>query len=67
VSRVVYANGSLVAATDSGVYGTSALSGSATNWTKVGSGLPNVQVQDLFVTSSAVYAVTHGRGAWRLP
>jgi len=67
VSRVVYDNGSLVAATDSGVYGTSAPSGSATNWVKVGRSMPNVQVQDLFVTSSAVYAITHGRGAFRLP
>jgi uncharacterized repeat protein (TIGR01451 family) len=26
-----------------------------------------VQVQDLYVVSNAIYAVTHGRGAWRLP
>jgi hypothetical protein len=66
VSRVVYDSGSLLAATDSGVYGTSAPSGSSTRWTKVGAGLPNVQTQDLVVTN-AVYVLTHGRGAWRLP
>jgi PKD repeat protein len=66
VSRVVYDNGALVAATDSGAYGTSAAAGSATAWSRVGSGLPNVQVQDLDVEADGLYAVTHGRGAWRL-
>lgn len=67
VSRVVYDKGSLLAATDGGVYGTAAPSGSSTSWTRVGTGLPNVQTQDLFVTSTSVYAITHGRGGWRLP
>ena len=69
VSRVVYDNGALVAATDAGVYATGAPSGSATSWTLVGIGLPKVQVQDLFVdpVSNDLYAVTHGRGAWKLP
>jgi hypothetical protein len=66
VSRVVYDQGALIAATDAGVYGTSAPAGNSTLWTKVGTGLPNVQVQDLDVESSGLYAVTHGRGAWRL-
>lgn len=30
-------------------------------------GLPNVQVQDLYVQSSGIIVVTHGRGAWSLP
>lgn len=67
VSRVVYDNGALLAATDSGVYGTATPSGSATKWTRVGTGLPNVQTQDLSVTANGVYVLTHGRGAWRLP
>jgi hypothetical protein len=69
VSRVAYDNGALIAATDAGVYGTGAPSGGATAWSLVGTGLPAVQVQDLFVdpVSNDVYAVTHGRGAWRLP
>jgi uncharacterized repeat protein (TIGR01451 family) len=67
VSRVVYDNGALIAGTDLGVYGTTAPAGSSTSWTHVGVGLPNVQVQDLFVQSSGLYIVTHGRGAWKLP
>jgi uncharacterized repeat protein (TIGR01451 family) len=67
VSRVVYDNGALVAGTDSGVYATGAPAGSSTAWTRVGTGLPNVQVQDLYVLSNNIYVVTHGRGAWKLP
>ncbi|HZE16503.1 MAG TPA: DUF11 domain-containing protein, partial [Mycobacterium sp.] len=69
VSHVVYDNGALVAGTDAGVYATGAAAGSATVWTALGSGLPNVQVQDLYVdpSNSNLYVVTHGRGAWVLP
>jgi hypothetical protein len=67
VSRVVYDNGALLAATDIGVFGAGAAAGSSTSWTRVGTGLPNVQVQDLNVETDGVYAVTHGRGAWKLP
>jgi uncharacterized repeat protein (TIGR01451 family) len=67
VSRVVYDNGALLAATDAGVYATGAPAGSSTAWTVVGTGLPNVQVQDLYVVGGSVYVVTHGRGAWKLP
>jgi uncharacterized repeat protein (TIGR01451 family) len=67
VSRVVYDNGALVAGTDTGVYATSAPAGGATTWTSVGTGLPNVQVQDLYVQNSGVIVLTHGRGAWSLP
>jgi hypothetical protein len=68
VSRVVYDRGALIAATDAGVYGTSSPNGSSTVWRRVGSGFPNVQVQDLFVDAKNgnVYAITHGRGAWLL-
>ncbi len=66
VSRVVYDHGALVAATDKGVYGTGAVRGRATRWTRIGVGLPNVQAQDLDVEPGGLYVVTHGRGAWRL-
>ena len=67
VSRVVYDNGSLVAATDDGVFAAAAPAGASTVWTPVGTGLPNVQVQDLFVDPGGdIFAVTHGRGAWKL-
>ena len=66
VSHVVYDSGALLAATDNGVYATGAPAGGSTSWTRVGAGLPNVQVQDLFVQGNQIYAVTHGRGAWRL-
>jgi photosystem II stability/assembly factor-like uncharacterized protein len=67
VSRVVYDNGALVAATDQGVYATGAPAGESTIWTRVGTEMPNVQVQDLDVAPDGLYAVTHGRGAWKLP
>ena len=67
VSKVAYWDGALAAATDEGVYATAAPAGASTEWTRLGSGLPNVQVQDLYVGSDGLYAVTHGRGAWKLP
>ncbi len=69
VSRVVYDQGALIAATDQAVYGTTTPNGGSTTWSLIGTGLPNVQVQDLYVDPSTndLYAVTHGRGAWKLP
>ena len=69
VSRVVYDNGALVAATDAGVYAAGATAGASTVWSLAGTGLPAVQVQDLYVdpNTNALYAVSHGRGAWKLP
>lgn len=67
VSHVIYDNGALLAATDAGAYATGAVSGSSTAWTKIGTALPSVQVQDLFLGTNGLYAVTHGRGAWWLP
>jgi alpha-tubulin suppressor-like RCC1 family protein len=69
VSHVVYDNSAhLLAATDSGVYGAAAPNGASTVWSRVGMGLPNVQVVDLVVKldTDTVYAVTHGRGVWLL-
>jgi uncharacterized repeat protein (TIGR01451 family) len=67
VGRVIYYSGALVAATDAAVYATGAAAGGSTSWRRVGKGLPNVQVQDLFLNSVGLFAVTHGRGAWYLP
>jgi xyloglucan-specific exo-beta-1,4-glucanase len=69
VSKVIYDRGTLVAATDAGVYATASTNGASMTWTILGSGMPNVQVQDLFVdpATSNLYALTHGRGAWLLP
>ena len=68
VAHVVYDHGALLAATDVGVYATDSPAAGATSWTAFGSGLPDVQVQDLAVdpVTADVYAVTHGRGAWVL-
>ena len=68
VSRVVYDHGALLAATDIGVYGAGSIAGGATSWSRVGTALPRVQAQDLFVDpkNQDVYVITHGRGAWRL-
>jgi hypothetical protein len=64
VSRVVYANANLLAATDFGIFGST---DGGTNWTPVGTGLPAVQVMDINVATDGIYIVTHGRGSWKLP
>lgn len=73
VSHVIYQtgpeSGALIAATDLGVYATAIPNGSSTTWTQVGTGLPNVQVQDLYIDAAnpaKLYVLTHGRGAWLL-
>ena len=63
VSRVVYDAGTLVAATDAGVF---ASTDQGATWSVLGTGFPNVQVQDLAVEPDGLYAITHGRGAWKL-
>jgi hypothetical protein len=68
VSHVVYDAGTLLAATDTGVYGATSVAGSSTSWSPVGTGLPTVQVQDLVAADNGgLYAITHGRGAWVIP
>jgi outer membrane protein assembly factor BamB len=67
VSRVVYWGKTLAAATDRGVYAAGAPTGESTAWSRLATGLPNVQVQDLEAAPDGLYAVTFGRGAWRLP
>ena len=66
-NSVVFDGSSYVVATDVGVFVTSALNGSATSWSSVGTGLPTVQVVGLSVDANGdLYAATHGRGVWEL-
>ena len=54
-----------------GVYRCTSCAGplAAGNWTKYGTGMPNVWVNDLTFTrdNQSLVAWTHGRGAWSLP
>jgi len=66
-NAVVFDQGSLVVATDVGIFSTSAPNEGSTIWTTAGTGLPNVQVLGLSVDASGdLYAATHGRGVWKL-
>ncbi|HEX4834029.1 MAG TPA: hypothetical protein VH478_23390 [Trebonia sp.] len=63
---LVLSHGQLALATDSGVYTAREYGGSRTRWSRLGSGLPNVAVDDLTVGPAGwIYAGTHGRGIWR--
>ena len=57
--------GTLYAATDFGVLG---LTTGSTRWQTAANGLPPVAVYGLTISSAnrALYAATHGRGAWKL-
>ena len=61
-------HGGLLAATDLGVFWAPTLNGANTVWSRVGTGLPNVQVMDLQLTpQGTLIAATHGRGVWTIP
>ncbi len=61
-------HGGLVVATDIGVFWAQSLNGANTVWTRIGVGLPNVQVMDLVLTAQGtLLAATHGRGVWSIP
>jgi hypothetical protein len=63
---LVLAHGRLALATDAGVYTARELEGARTSWLHLGSGLPNVAVDDLTQGPNGyIYAATHGRGVWR--
>ena len=63
---LVLAHGQLALATDAGVYTAGEFGGSRTTWRHLGSGLPNVAVDDLTSGPGGyIYAATHGRGVWR--
>jgi sugar lactone lactonase YvrE len=64
---LVVAHGQLALATDAGVFTATEGQGSSTVWTVLGTGLPNVSVNDLTVGPGGyIYAATHGRGIWRI-
>jgi hypothetical protein len=63
---LVLAHGQLALATDAGVYTAPESGGANTRWQHLGTGLPNVVVDDLTVgPDNYIYAATHGRGIWR--
>lgn len=67
-NSVLSRDGTLVVATDVGVFSASTPDGASTRWSAVGTGLPNVQVIGLSVDANGdFYAATHGRGVWKLP
>jgi photosystem II stability/assembly factor-like uncharacterized protein len=65
---LVLVNGKLVLATDLGVFVASAGQGTATTWSRFGSGLPNASTNDLTLTpdGKSIVAATHGRGLWQI-
>ena len=57
----------LALATDDGVFTAREGQGAGTTWFRLGSGLPNVAVDDLTAGPNGyIYAATHGRGVWRI-
>ena len=57
----------LALGTDQGVFTAAAGQGTATTWSRLGSGLPNAAVDDLPARPGGfIYAATHGRGVWRI-
>lgn len=64
---LVFSQGQMALATDLGVYTARDSHGGHTTWSRLGSGLPNVSVNDLTQGPGGyIYAATHGRGIWRL-
>jgi hypothetical protein len=64
---LVLSHGSLALATDMGVFIAKEGLSVFTHWSRLGTGLPNVAVDDLTAGPDGyVYAATHGRGVWRI-
>lgn len=64
---LVLSHGKLALGTDIGVFTAQAGQGAGTTWSRLGSGLPNVVVDDLTSGPDGfIYAATHGRGVWRI-
>ncbi len=63
---IVIVNGGIIVATDLGVFAAGSHGGS---WSRLGSNLPNVVVDDLALSPAGdqVIAATHGRGLWMIP
>jgi len=64
---LVIDHGQLALATDAGVFTAGIGQGSATSWSKLGTGLPNAAINDLTIgPGDTLYAATHGRGIWSI-
>jgi hypothetical protein len=64
---LVISHGKLALGTDIGVFTAPAGQGAGTIWSRLGSSLPNVVVDDLTSGPDGfIYAATHGRGVWRI-
>jgi photosystem II stability/assembly factor-like uncharacterized protein len=64
---LVLSHGKLALGTDAGVFTATEGQGSATTWSRLGTGLPNAAVDDLTDGHDGyIYAATHGRGVWRI-
>jgi hypothetical protein len=64
---LVLSGGNLALATDVGAFTAQAGQGSGTQWSRLGSNLPNASVNDITVGPDGyLYAGTHGRGIWRI-
>jgi hypothetical protein len=64
---LLISKGKLALATDAGMFTAAAGQGSATSWSRLGTGLPNAVVDDVTEGPDGnIYAATHGRGIWRI-
>jgi hypothetical protein len=64
---IVLSGGKLALGTDQGVFTALAGQGTATTWSRFGTGMPNAVVDDLTIGPNGfIYAATHGRGVWRI-
>ena len=64
---LVISNGKLALATDAGMFTAAQGQGAGTAWSRLGSGLPNVVVDNVTQGPDGfIYAASHGRGIWRI-
>jgi photosystem II stability/assembly factor-like uncharacterized protein len=64
---LVISSGHLALATDAGTFTAAEGQGATTSWSRLGTGLPNVVVDDVTQGPGGfIYAATHGRGIWRI-
>ncbi|HET9781507.1 MAG TPA: hypothetical protein VFR33_06985 [Candidatus Dormibacteraeota bacterium] len=64
---LVISNGHLALATDAGMFTAATGGGPGTAWSRLGTGLPNVVVDNVTPGPNGyIYAATHGRGIWRI-
>jgi len=65
---LVYARGDLALGTDAGAFFATDGQGANTTWSRLGTGLPNVSLNNLRLSpdGNTLLAATHGRGLWTL-